>query len=157
MSVKEIASSLNAHFDTIQTVKQIRQILSSESIDVVFVDFTDYEKPWDFVNKLLSPENVNYIQCIVSPYQLKQDESNQHNPIIPRQSYLMKDGLEVTNISNQIELMYGYHHSGSGRTDNSTQYSLQNIQENGGNRKILAWHFLAEIGHKLGFVPKYGA
>lgn len=156
-STHEIASDLDAGLKSIESVEQVHQILSSESADVVFIDFTGFDKSWDFVNKLLSVENVNYIQCIVSPYRLNEDKSNQSSSIIPRQSYLMKNGREVTNLNKQTGLVYGYYHSGSGRTDNSTLYSLQNIQENCGNRKILAWHFLAEVGHKLGYVPKYGA
>lgn len=54
-------------------------------------------------------------------------------------------------------LVCAYYHDGSTRRDGVHEFSIQDIVDNGCNGSILAWHYLAEIGHKLGHVPKYGA
>ncbi|KAG2201267.1 hypothetical protein INT47_006770 [Mucor saturninus] len=149
----DIGHQLNCLHQPLNSTDQILQLLSSTEIDVLFVDFTDQNNPWHIINKLLVLENKDLIQCVVSPFTLPEQVTS---PIMPRQSYQMKNGLEV-NTNDQTALMYSYFHSGSARTDTTTQYTLQNIQSHGGNNKILAWHFLAEIAHKLGFVSKYGA
>jgi hypothetical protein len=148
-STKEIAEILKVKYSEIESIQQVQKITA----DIVFIDFTNYNNAWDFINELVSIKDVEYIQCVISPVKVKR-EQQLFESIKPRQSYTMKDGIQIDSINNEIELMYSYYHSGSGRKDNSTKYSLQ---ESGGNCKILAWHFLAEVGHKLGFVPKYGA
>ena len=54
-------------------------------------------------------------------------------------------------------LVCGYWHDGSTRRDHVKQFEVNDIISNGCNGRILAWHYLGEIGHKLGHVPKYGA
>lgn len=149
----DIGHQLNCLYQPLNSTDQILHLLSSTEIDVLFVDFTDQKDPWRIINDLLVIENNDLIQCIVSPFSLPQKA---RSSIMPRQSYQIKNGLPVIN-NEQTALIYSYFHSGSARIDTATQYKSQHIQSHGGNNKILAWHFLAEIAHKLGFVSKYGA
>lgn len=151
-----IGQQLNCIHQDIRSTDQIRCLLST-NIDVLFIDFSNYENAWSFINELLSTTEKDIIQCIISPFVPTEQEVSCQMSIIPRQSYLMKNGSQVTAINNQTALIYSYFHSGSARTDNATEYTVKDIQKNGGNNKILAWHFMAEISHKLGFVSKYGA
>lgn len=153
----DIARQLNFRGENIESTAQIEILLAA--VDVVLVDLTDYTKSdvWSFTEELLelmSTKKDNYvdmIQCIISPITID-TKVEKASLIIPRQSYTVKNGKQV-NINHQIMLKYTYFHAGSGRTDNATMYHMAS----GGNNKILAWHFFAELGHKLGFVPKYGA
>lgn len=149
-----LAQQLDCH-QPFNGTQQITHLLSSTEIDVLFVDFSHIENPWHLINELLATlkDNNDLIQCIISPCTLSTEKPN---PIFPRQSYQMKNGSPVP-VNEYTALMYSYFHSGSARIDTATEYTVKDIQLNGGNNKILAWHFLAEIGHKLGFVPKYGA
>jgi hypothetical protein len=158
-STLDIAQQLDCKKDTLKSIDQIVQLLSSSGsgIDVIFVDLTDYKDAWIFTDELIaSIANNEIIESIISPFTVTPEEQTDQplftSSIIPRQSHMMKNGQQI-NINQQTSLKYAYFHAGSGRTDSTTKYSM----ENGGNNKILAWHFLAEIGHKLGFVPKYGA
>ena len=118
------------------------------------MDLSEFDNAWGLVHQLISIEDgVDYIQCVISPKEYIIDkETHQFDSIIPRQSYLSKDGSTLSSINQDVELTYAYYHSGSGRTDDAQHYN-----NSSNNNKILAWHFLAEIGHKLGYVPKYGA
>jgi hypothetical protein len=139
-----------------EDIKFIEQLISCTA-DVIFIDFTEYNNAWSFINELVTQINNESITCIISPYNTTiAKEELPLQSIIPRQSYTMKNGSQV-NTNPHKALIYNYLHSGSGRTDSTTKYTMENITQYGGNNKILAWHFLAEIGHKLGFVPKYGA
>lgn len=151
-STTEITQQLGCFHEKIESMEQIKKVLNDE-FKVVFVDFTGYPEPWKFIDALIkNKENKDIIQCIISSYTPPSTTVS----FLPRQSYLMKNGSEVTTNPN-LELMYSYLHAGSARVDLATTFNLQEIEYNGSNGKILAWHFLAEIGNKLGCVPKYGA
>lgn len=149
-STTDITQQLGCFHQNIGSIDQMNKILNSD-FNIVFVDFTGYKNPWKYINELVHNNHQDIIQCIISPC-----TPNQQLTFLPRQSYLMKDGSEVT-VNPNLELMYSYLHAGSARTDLTRTFNLQDIEQNGANGKILAWHFLAEIGNKLGFVPKYGA
>ncbi|KAI9348352.1 hypothetical protein BD770DRAFT_395266 [Pilaira anomala] len=150
-STTEITQQLGCFHEKIDSIEQINKVLNDE-FKIVFVDFTGYPEPWKFINELIKNKDKDIIQCIISSY----TPSTVQHYFLPRQSYLMKNGSEVTTNPN-LELMYSYLHAGSARVDLATTFNLQEIEYNGSNGKILAWHFLAEIGNKLGFIPKYGA
>lgn len=152
-TAKNIAIQLDCYYDTIQSIEQIIEL---KGFDVVFVDFTDYSSSiWTFVNDIVSKiDPTRAIQCILSPTTSIQLPSLLPFPL-PKQSYTKKKGSEVTVAD--ISLIYAYSHIGSGRIDKTTSFTEKDIQENGCNRTLLAWHLLAEISHKLGHVPKYGA
>lgn len=64
----------------------------------------------------------------------------------------------IAHLLNPSEsLVCAYLHEGSTRRDSTTEFKADHIQQQGCNGSILAWHYLAEIGQKLGYVPKYGA
>lgn len=155
-SASQIALDLSCDYDVIQSVDQIKQLKT----DVVFVDFSGYkDDAWHFINDLCNLSLPDTIQCIISPAapstQKQESQSNWYDSIVPRQSYTMKNGRAIEAI--ETRLIYSYLHPGSSRRDHITTYTALDIQMNGSNSTILAWHLLAEIGHKLGFVPKYGA
>ncbi|RUS32334.1 hypothetical protein BC938DRAFT_475695 [Jimgerdemannia flammicorona] len=105
----------------------------------------------------------------------------------PKQSHVTKDGEEVAvdttyatsspfsvlitflfrtapasssllvNLHSRGPITALYHHHGSTRRDATARFTEREVLERGENGRILAWHFLAEVGYKLGFVPKYGA
>lgn len=150
-STREIAFNLDSHYSEIESKQQIQQFLSS-NIDVIFIDFTNFDSSWSFINELVALGNESYIQCIISPTKIEH-KRNSFQTIRPTQSYTMKDGVQVNCINKETELNYSYYHLYSGLKDNSTKYN----QDRTGYFKTLAWHFMAEVGHKLGFVPKYGA
>ncbi|GAA5795323.1 hypothetical protein HPULCUR_000679 [Helicostylum pulchrum] len=150
-STTDITQDLGCFHQNITSIEQITKVLYSD-YNVVLVDFTGIDNPWKWINELLNNQDKDIIQCVVSPY----TPTNPPTSFLPRQSYLMKNGSQVA-VDSKTELMYSYLHAGSARTDLTSAYNLQDIEQNGANCKILAWHFLAEIGNKLGFVPKYGA
>ncbi|KAI9486855.1 MAG: hypothetical protein EXX96DRAFT_614655 [Benjaminiella poitrasii] len=128
------------------------------AVDVVFIDFTGIADAWNTVNDLASyyQQDDSIIQCIISPLSHRKETIVKFRPI---QSYMMKRGecLSISKTCPMPSLIYSYLHIGVCRTDKATMYSTVDIEQNGGNNIILAWHLLAEIGYKLGFIPKYGA
>lgn len=153
-STTDIAIQLDCHHESIRSIEQITKLTG---FDVIFIDFTSYSEGsiWNFINDLVPNISSTAIQCIISPSTSIVTRSSSL-PFTPVQSYTKKNGTRVTTSSNQ-SLIYAYLHIGSGRIDKTEKYTEKDIQENGCNGVILAWHLLAEIGHKLGHVPKYGA
>jgi hypothetical protein len=155
-SASQVALNLSCVYDTIQSIDQVKLLKA----DVVFIDFSDYkDDAWHFINDLCNLSLPDMIQCIISPAAIstskKDSQPSWYDSIVPRQSYTMKNGQPVETV--EAKLIYSYLHPGSSRRDHATTYSTLDIQKNGSNNTVLAWHLLAEIGHKLGFVPKYGA
>lgn len=134
-----------------------------EGQDVVLVDFTGYEgaDAWSTLDTLVGQNaRSDTIQCIIGTGMDTQETgSNQQwwETVVPRQSHLVKNGKPLTEAVQDQTLVYSYLHAGSSRQDGVSTFSAPNIRSKGSNGTILAWHLLAEIGHKLGFVPKYGA
>ncbi|RCH99363.1 hypothetical protein CU097_011665 [Rhizopus azygosporus] len=117
---------------------------------IKLIDFTDFKEAWTVIDEACALDRPDTLVCIVSLIQLKSSPS-----IIP-QSYLMKGGtrLEEEEIDHSQSLIYSYLHPGSTRVDFIEHFGQDIIRT---NNKILAWHFLAEIGNKLGYIAKYGA
>ncbi|KAI8641065.1 hypothetical protein BD408DRAFT_483718 [Parasitella parasitica] len=153
-----IANLLGCHHEYVSKELQIDQL----PFDVIFVDFSGFDShnAWYTMNTL-SGQNcrLDAIQCIVScSVENNTPESNPQwwDLIRPRQSHLMKNGRTLEAVQEKT-LIYSYFHLGSSRQDSTLTFTEQDIKSNGCNGVILAWHLLAEIGHKLGHVPKYGA
>ncbi|KAK4511710.1 hsp70 nucleotide exchange factor fes1 [Mucor velutinosus] len=154
----QMAQQLGCHCQDITTELQVNQ-------DVVFVDFTGYSDvgAWStldiFVGQHARPDTI---QCIISTSTdagTEETGSKQQwwDAIVPRQSHLMKNGEPLKDAVQDQTLVYSYLHVGSSRQDGVSTFNAPDIKSKGSNGTILAWHLLAEIGHKLGFVPKYGA
>lgn len=120
---------------------------------VKLIDFTNTENAWDIINNGCALDRPETLVCIVS--EINQNEERKAE-FMPQQSYWMKGGVKVEEIEKGRSLIYSYFHCGSTRRD-SVEHFGQDIVRLSGNKKILAWHFLAEIGNKLGFVAKYGS
>lgn len=120
---------------------------------VELIDFTNTENAWDIINDACALDRPETLVCIVS--EINQNEERK-TEFMPQQSYWMKGGVRVEEIEKGRSLIYSYFHCGSTRRDSVEQFG-QDIVRLSGNKKILAWHFLAEIGNKLGFVAKYGS
>lgn len=153
----QIANQLNCHHENISTQLKIDQLPAN----VVFVDFTDcnIQDAWSTMDKLASQNlRSDTIQCIISPSSTTEINNNQHwwDSIRPRQSFLMKNGTPLDKVQDKT-LVYSYLHVGSSRQDSALTFTESDVKFNGSNGTILAYHLLAEIGHKLGYVPKYGA
>ncbi|KAF1798043.1 hypothetical protein V8B55DRAFT_1551066 [Mucor lusitanicus] len=132
--------------------------------DVVFVDFTGYSDvdAWSTLDTLVGQQaRPDTIQCIISTSSTEETTDSHHQPwwdtIVPRQSHVMKNGEPLKEAVQDQTLVYAYLHVGSSRRDGVSAFNAADIKSKGSNGTILAWHLLAEIGHKLGFVPKYGA
>lgn len=136
---------------------QIQELLLN--VDCLFVDVAaDTEKEtWISIDSIVQAylDVSGVLKCVVSPAERIVPKKAWWDELLPRQSCVMKDGKEVT--IGKRSLVCSYFCYGCTRQDNVKQYSAQAIQTDGCNGTILAWHFLAEIGHKLGYVPKYGA
>ncbi|KAG1466451.1 hypothetical protein G6F56_004689 [Rhizopus delemar] len=128
--------------------------ISPPKSGVKVVDFTNrQENVWEIINAACALDRPDTLICVVSQT-TKNDNSN--TEFMPQQSYWMKEGVRVKGIEDKRSLIYSNFHFGSTRTDSVEQFGLD-IETLGGNKRTLAWHFLAEIGNKLGFVEKYGA
>ncbi|KAL9545692.1 hypothetical protein MBANPS3_007028 [Mucor bainieri] len=151
----QMAQQLGCHCQDMATPLPVEQ-------DVVFVDFTGYgdANAWStldtFVGQQARPDTI---QCIISTGGTVDTDRNQQwwDAIVPRQSHLMKNGEPLKEAVQHQTLVYSYLHAGSSRQDSVSTFNASDIQSKGSNGTILAWHLLGEIGHKLGFVPKYGA
>ncbi|KAG0170202.1 hypothetical protein DFQ30_002790 [Apophysomyces sp. BC1015] len=136
---------------------QIEQILPR--VDCLFVDVSGSteEETWTWIDSVVQPyiDTQNILKCVVSPAERVSSKTEWWNELVPRQSCVMKDGKQVDIKKSSMVCAYFCH--GSTRRDDVKQYGVQEIQADGCNGTILAWHFLGEIGHKLGYVPKYGA
>ncbi|KAI8883300.1 hypothetical protein K501DRAFT_249839 [Backusella circina FSU 941] len=160
---KDIAKSLSCELHELKNAKDVKQLISQNSeSDCFLVDMTAFNNPWILADQIIKEcidSTPDLLKCVVTPaigsYSNKQG-SFWWDELVPQQSCLIKDGV-VVDVNQKRFLVCSYLHVGSTRTDNATEFNTKDIVENGCNKAILAWHYLAEIGHKLGFVPKYGA
>ncbi|CEP15092.1 hypothetical protein [Parasitella parasitica] len=152
-----IANLLGCHHEYISTQLKIDQL----PFDVIFVDFSgfDDQDAWNTMNTIMGQNSrLGAIQCVVSSSIADGAENTQHwwDSIRPRQSHLTKNGRPLETVQEKT-FIYSYLHLGSSRQDGASTFTESDIRANGCNGTILAWHLLAEVGHKLGHVPKYGA
>ncbi|KAI9249029.1 hypothetical protein BY458DRAFT_525869 [Sporodiniella umbellata] len=134
--------------DLVSSSSDLSPIISGIKV----VDFTNIKNAWEEIDSACSLSQPNTLICVVS--EIKADTFT--TGFLPQQSYFMKNGKRVKGVKSGYSLIYSYFHSGSTRQDSTERFGLDVVQK-GGNKKILAWHFFAEIGCKLGFVEKYGA
>ncbi|KAL7312190.1 hypothetical protein PS15m_007984 [Mucor circinelloides] len=152
----QVANQLGCHCQDMATPLPV-------DYDVVFIDFTGCNgvDAWSTLNTLVGRNTrSDTIQCIIGTstnVSTTKEEAEWWDAIQPRQSYLMKNGQPLKEAPQGQTLVYSYLHVGSGRQDNVTSFNSSDIKCKGSNGTILAWHLLAEIGHKLGHVLKYGA
>lgn len=134
-----------------------------EGYDVVLVDFTGDEgaDAWSTLDTLVGQNaRSDTIQCIISTGRNTQETASSQqwwDALVPRQSHVMKNGEPLKEAVQGQTLVYSYLHVGSSRQDGVSAFNASDIRSKGSNGTMLAWHLLAEVGHKLGFVPKYGA
>ncbi|KAI8048159.1 uncharacterized protein B0P05DRAFT_564726 [Gilbertella persicaria] len=152
-TTKALSKQLGCTCQPIESIDQIKQ----QDSHIIFVDFTDdTQHAWQFIDQLSDQPSANTIYCIISPSNVIPDQQKHWwDTLVPRQSHVMKHG-SIVEIQDR-KCVYSYLHTGSCRKDNTTKYTSSDIIQNGSNNTILAWHLMAEIGHKLGFVEKYGA
>ncbi|KAI7879933.1 hypothetical protein K492DRAFT_207894 [Lichtheimia hyalospora FSU 10163] len=146
--IQELANALGIPlFDTI--------LKSLDHVDCLLVD-----TQWDTINdtlKMSLASTPDVLKCVVMPATpVPRKIDSQWQSLIPQQSCMTKNGILV-NVSESESLVCAYLHEGSTRRDDTTEFTANHIQQQGCNGSILAWHYLAEIGQKLGHVPKYGA
>ncbi|KAJ8663610.1 hypothetical protein O0I10_000856 [Lichtheimia ornata] len=146
--IQELATALGIPlFDTI--------LQSLDHVDCLVVD-----SQWDVINDTLNTAidtTPNLLKCVVMPATpIPRTIDSQWQSLVPQQSCMTKNGVLV-DVSQSESLVCAYLHEGSTRRDNTTEFRAGLIQQQGCNGSILAWHYLAEIGQKLGYVPKYGA
>ncbi|KAI9494395.1 hypothetical protein BDB00DRAFT_818997 [Zychaea mexicana] len=121
-----------------------------DRVDVLLVDVSDQPSEMDRIMTEVLESTSDLLKCIVMHATVqKQQQEN-----MPLQSGVTKNGVPVDILER---LVCAYWHDGSTRRDRVRGFTVQDIVANGCNGSILAWHYLAEIGHKLGHVPKYGA
>ncbi|KAI9139116.1 hypothetical protein BKA69DRAFT_1087661 [Paraphysoderma sedebokerense] len=73
----------------------------------------------------------------------------------PTPSHRMKDGKQVQ--VERVPCTAFYHHIPSVRRDTCNKFNEWEVSQRGGNLGIGSWHFMKEIGFKMGAVDKYGA
>ncbi|KAI9005446.1 hypothetical protein CLU79DRAFT_850056 [Phycomyces nitens] len=167
LDIVELAKALEfpvcLALETSPTPAEIVDILNSVEprVDLLLIDIR-HKDAWESINSLvkdLIDTTPEYLKVIVGPAESKQSDLGTQNwwdSLVPEQSHVKKEGQLVSTDPGH-SLVCSYLHNGSTRRDNVKRFIAEDIIENGCNGKILAWHFLGEIGHKLGFVPKYGA
>ncbi|KAI8989571.1 hypothetical protein BDB01DRAFT_782362 [Pilobolus umbonatus] len=159
-STQLLAQSLGCLYSKIPSITDIMDIVSDDHLDCIFVDTTDYTQPWSFINDLVAVlmKCPDILKCVISviPSPITTPTTEWWKDIVPVQSNTVKEGITVS-IDKKTSLMASYLHHGSVRRDTVKQYRVSDICTHGGNKSILAWHFLLEISHKLGLLPKYGA
>ncbi|KAL0075856.1 hypothetical protein J3Q64DRAFT_1774496 [Phycomyces blakesleeanus] len=170
LEIVELAKSLgfavSLALKSVPTSAEIIDILASvgPKVDLLLVDISTQNNSWPLINdvvKDLMADTPTYLKVIVAPRDESASEpvladKNWWDSLVPEQSHVKKEGRCVS-IEPRHGFVCSYLHDKSTRRDNATKFTTKDIIENGCNGKILAWHFLGEIGHKLGFVPKYGA
>ncbi|ORY90581.1 hypothetical protein BCR43DRAFT_116029 [Syncephalastrum racemosum] len=87
---------------------------------------------------------------------VEQQKSQPWDHLIPIQSATIKDGVPV-QVNDTYVILNASLHDGTTRRDTTQIFDAAEIISKGCNSATLAYHFLLEIGHKLGYVPKYGA
>ncbi|KAI8096244.1 uncharacterized protein BX664DRAFT_323446 [Halteromyces radiatus] len=122
-------------------------------LDFLLVDMTD--QSWQWTDAIMGKwlEQSTILKCIVTRYHCEQIETG--NELVP-QSHEYKNGVRI-KVKQDIRYLCAYFHDGSTRVDTVNKFDMEQMDRLGCNGSILAWHYLAEIGHKLGYVPKYGA
>ncbi|KAI8139375.1 hypothetical protein BJV82DRAFT_250350 [Fennellomyces sp. T-0311] len=129
---------------------EIPDDLMAIDVDVLLVDTTKQHME-DIMVKLLDT-TPHLLKCVVMRAAVQQQQIKH----APQQSSVTKNGVSV-NVHESNCLVCGYWHDGSTRRDHVERFRVDDMITNGCNGSTLAWHYLAEIGHKLGHVPKYGA
>ncbi|OAD78902.1 hypothetical protein PHYBLDRAFT_140961 [Phycomyces blakesleeanus NRRL 1555(-)] len=163
---KSLGFAVSLALKSVPTSAEIIDILASvgPKVDLLLVDISTQNNSWPLINdvvKDLMADTPTYLKVIVAPRDESASEpvladKNWWDSLVPEQSHVKKEGRCVS-IEPRHGFVCSYLHDKSTRRDNATKFTTKDIIENGCNGKILAWHFLGEIGHKLGFVPKYGA
>ncbi|CAO3594079.1 unnamed protein product [Absidia cylindrospora] len=99
------------------------------------------------------------LKCVVTKSSDKQQQQQTRHwwdDLVPAQSYEFKNGVRIKPRIN-VKYVCAYLHAETTRADTVDTFDVEKMDQFGCNGSILAWHYLAEIGHKLGYVPKYGA
>ncbi|KAI8067881.1 hypothetical protein BC940DRAFT_300674 [Gongronella butleri] len=123
------------------------------AVDILFVDLTC--SSWTridhlFQSRLADPDLLN---CVITSAAV---HSRPTQPYQPRQSFQMKLGRPVV-VDQHRCYVYGCFHPTTTRRDTVTEFDTQTMQDRGAHAGILAYHFMSEICHRLGLLPKYGA
>ncbi|KAI9303436.1 hypothetical protein BJ944DRAFT_268411 [Cunninghamella echinulata] len=165
----------------------IQQLLKEDQVDCLFIDLTVEDKDnnnflssWKWMDTLMKEwvDASTILKCIVtkcidnnnnsnSDQQQQQNDSSKNNSkksakyymddiIPPPQSYEYKNGIRV-KIIKDVSYVCAYYHTETTRADLVEKFNVKDMEKLGCNGSILSWHYLAEIGNKLGYVPKYGA
>ncbi|KAI9320748.1 hypothetical protein BX666DRAFT_1229951 [Dichotomocladium elegans] len=127
---------------------------SFEDVHCLVVDSCSWSEVDGFLEKYID-NTPDLLKCVVMPSDpsfLQPDTL--WAGLVPHQSCMTRNG-ESVEVSKSVSLVCVYFHEGSTRRDAACTFSADDIKSHGCNGAILAWHYLAEIGHKLGFVPKY--
>ncbi|CAO3612828.1 unnamed protein product [Cunninghamella blakesleeana] len=162
----------------------IQQQLKEDRFDCLFIDLTiendnDSSLSWKWMDHMMEEwvDTSTILKCIITKYstmknnvhpsfdrqQHLNDKSKKNNikkyyldDIIPPQSYEYKDGVRI-KIIRDVKYVCAYYHTDTTRADMVGKFNVNEMDKLGCNGSILSWHYLAEIGNKLGYVPKYGA
>jgi hypothetical protein len=151
-----------------QLVQTGYQNMEKGLLDCLLVDMTcDQHQAlsWNWSNDILGNALNNQpslLKCVVTRYlceqqqQQQQQQSGWWTDLVPPQSYEFKNGHRI-KVQQEVKYIGAYFHTETTRADLVDCFDLDMMDQLGCNGSILAWHYLAEIGHKMGFVPKYGA
>ncbi|KAG2220062.1 hypothetical protein INT45_007306 [Circinella minor] len=156
-SITTLADSLD--IKTLNTISTKVILETMNQLDVLLVDMSDQPNQMNDIMAEILDTTPDLLKCTVmhgTMQQLQQEKQYDKEDDKPIQSGTTKNGVQVDVLESDY-LVCAYYHDGSTRRDNVHEFSIQDIVKNGCNGSILAWHYLAEIGHKLGHVPKYGA
>lgn len=147
-----------------QLIQSGYQNMENGLLDCLLVDMTcDQHQAlsWNWSNHILGDALTNQpavLKCVVTRYpcEQKQQQSGWWTDLTPPQSYEFKNGHRI-EAQHGVKYIGAYFHAETTRADLVDCFDLDKMDQLGCNGSILAWHYLAEIGHKLGYVPKYGA
>ncbi|ORX61785.1 hypothetical protein DM01DRAFT_1332363 [Hesseltinella vesiculosa] len=126
-------------------------------VDVLIVDMSggvgDSFFGWLQADVLIQPYLSSSLVCVITcSHELAAPAPEQQ----PVQSYEQKDGQRV-QVHQDRRFVAGYWHPTTTRRDTVATFDTRQMQDLGAQRGILTWHFLPEICHMLGLLPKYGA
>ena len=129
------------HKDTPMTAEEILKLEQ----DVVMVDLTDYRgNAYQLIDQACQHNRPDTIYSIISPApSIQPSTDNWWHSIVPRQSHVMKQGIQVP--VQKDRLVFSYLHAGSCRRDHVERYDPLEIIQYGSQHTILAWHFMAEL------------
>ncbi|KAI8344287.1 hypothetical protein BC941DRAFT_408236 [Chlamydoabsidia padenii] len=148
------------------TIDELVQIgykdMDSGLLDCLVVDMTDDQNvdlSWKGSNRIIGDALDNrpsLLKCTVTRSSCEHQQDGQWTNLIPLQSHEIKDGNRI-KVQQNNRYIATYFHLDTTRVDKVVCFDVDKMNQWGCNGSILAWHYLAEIGHKLGHVPKYGA